>query len=360
MSMTVAARRPVAAESLKIGLLYLALTAVFFAGISLFLPRDAGQAPATGFVGQSGIVDTFAGFASFAIMSLAVWRFRSLGMVRNVLLCFAAASVTAVGEFYLTMQVYKAFHDAGSFDFGLAANVDELFMCWAVYFGWSCLFLAILYSFDIRDRERRLAAAREEALASQMSALRYQVGPHFLFNTLNSIVWLIEQGSSDRAQRMVLSLSTFLRTTLTLDPFDDIPLSQEIALQEEYIEIERERFSDRMIFTIAVPEAVGVGLVPSLILQPLIENAIKHGVGAKAGLVNIMLFAERSDDRLRISIENDIPVVDPPTQAAGMGVGLSNVAARLQARFQGRASFVASSVGPGVYKAVLDIPWKAE
>lgn len=281
-------------------------------------------------------------------------------MFYNVFLCFFISAFVSVADFVLTMQFYKTFYAADNLSFSLADNIKELFMCWAVYFGWCSVFLTLLYSFDVRDRERRLAAVREEALAAQMRALRYQISPHFLFNTLNSIAGLIEEGFATRAERMVLSLSTFLRTTLTLDPFHDVRLSEELTLQEEYLEIERERFSDRMSFHMDIPDDVLGALVPSLILQPLIENAIKHGVGAMAGKVNISLVALREADLLRIIVENEMPMNAAGPKPAGMGIGLRNVAERLQARFQDEGKFSAGPGKPGIYRAVLDIPWRTE
>jgi two-component system, LytTR family, sensor kinase len=228
----------------------------------------------------------------------------------------------------------------------------------ALFFGWSCLFLTLLYSFEVRDRERRLAAIREEALAAQMRALRYQVNPHFLFNTLNSIAGLIEEGDAPRAERMVMSLSTFLRTTLSLDPMHDVPLADELALQEEYLEIERERFSDRMAFNIDMADDVRHALVPSLILQPLIENAIKHGVGATAGKVEIELRARREGGRLQVTVENDMPTDAPGTRPAGMGVGLRNVAERIRARFQSDGQFTFGPIAAGRFRASVDLPWR--
>ena len=228
----------------------------------------------------------------------------------------------------------------------------------ALFFGWSCLFISLIFSFELHDRGLRLAAVREEALTAQMRALRYQVNPHFLFNTLNSIAGLIEEGAVTRAERMVLSLSTFLRTTLSLDPIHDVPLADELALQEEYLEIERERFSDRMAFSIDMPQDVRQALVPSLILQPLIENAIKHGVGTTAGHVEIALRARRNADRLEVTIENDMPVMLDCNKSTGMGIGLRNVAERLRARFQEDGQFFSGPVAPGRYRASINLPWR--
>lgn len=229
----------------------------------------------------------------------------------------------------------------------------------SLFFAWSCLLVTLVFGFELSDRARRLAAVREEALTAQMRALRYQVNPHFLFNTLNSIAGLIEEGAVTQAERMVLSLSTFLRTTLSLDPMHDVPLADELSLQEEYLGIERERFSDRMVFRIDMPEEVRGALVPSLILQPLIENAIKHGVGATRGQVEIALHAQREGRRLHLWVENDTPLPEAQgSRPPGMGVGLRNVAERLRTRFGEDGRFSAGFVAPGRYRAAIDLPWR--
>jgi hypothetical protein len=235
--------------------------------------------------------------------------------------------------------------------------IDEMALGAALLFGWSCLFFSLCFSFDLNERGRRLAAAREEALSAQMRALRYQVNPHFLFNTLNSIAGLIEEGSANAAERMVLSLSGFLRTTLSLDPEHDVRLEDELSLQKAYLEIERERFSDRMVFSIEMPGDVRDALVPSLILQPLIENAVKHGVGATPGRVRISLHARRDGNRLHLWVENSTLQADAPTtKAPGLGVGLKNVAERLHTRFGKDGQFSAGLISPGRYRAVLELP----
>ncbi len=226
----------------------------------------------------------------------------------------------------------------------------------AMFFGWSCLYIALIYSFDVRDHERSLAQAREEALAAQMRALRYQINPHFLFNTLNSAVGLVEEGATARAQRMMMSLSTFLRQTLELDPMADVTLAAELALQEDYLEIERERFADRMRFAIDVEEAALLAMVPNLILQPLVENAVKHGVEPSVREVEIRIVAWRDGDDLRIAVENDrVPAGGQPTRG-GSRIGLRNVADRLAARF-GSSSAFDTMMSPDRFRAEIRLPW---
>lgn len=283
-----------------------------------------------------------------------------LNFLQKALLCFLMAAVTA--------PIYTAidFINYTICQYPKPVSFDPLYSGYtliegaSMLFGWSCLFVAALDNFEVLERERLLEIARKEALAAQMQALRYQINPHFLFNTLNSIAGLIEEGAATRAERMVLSLSTFMRTTLALDPMHDVSLADEIALQEEYLEIERERFADRMTFKISVPDGVKSALVPSLILQPLIENSIKHGVGATVGPVEVTLSAYREDNRLHVIVENDMPSDDASADSRpGIGVGLRNVEERLRVRFQDAAGFLAGRISPSRYRAAISLPWRS-
>jgi len=282
-----------------------------------------------------------------------------LAFLQKALLCFLMAAVMAPIYTAIDFINYVICQYPKTVTFDPLYSGYTLIEGASMLFGWSCLFVAVLDNFEVLERERLLEIARKEALAAQMQALRYQINPHFLFNTLNSIAGLIEEGASTRAERMVLSLSTFMRTTLSLDPMHDVSLADEIALQEEYLEIERERFSDRMTFRVDMPDNVRNALVPSLILQPLIENAIKHGVGATTGSVEIVLRAYRTADRLHIAVENDMPRDNAKVnRLPGMGVGLRNVEERLRARFQEDAHFSVGCISLGRYLAAMDLPWR--
>lgn len=228
----------------------------------------------------------------------------------------------------------------------------------ALFFGWSCLCISLLFSFELHDRALRLAAVREEALSAQMRALRYQVNPHFLFNTINSIAGLIEEGATLRAERMALSLSTFLRTTLALDPMHDVSLADELRLQEEYLGIEQERFSDRMRYAIDAPDEVRQALVPNLILQPLIENALKHGVGRSSAPTAIHITAWREHNSLWIMIDNNVCASSQTATVQGFGIGLKNVSDRIQTRFGDQGCFDAGITENGLFKATIRLPWK--
>lgn len=294
-------------------------------------------------------------------MARLLIRMRKLSFLQKALFCFGMTMVAAPVYTAIDFINYTLCQYPKPVTFDPMYSGYTLIEGASILFGWNCLFVAVIDNFEIVDRERQLAAMREEALNAQMQALRYQINPHFLFNTLNSIAGLIEEGAATRAERMVLSLSTFMRTTLSIDPLSDVTLANEIALQQEYLEIERERFQDRMTFEINVPESVQQALIPSLILQPLIENAIKHGVGASTGRVNIRLGATRHADRLHILVENDMPRPSDRRHAPlGMGVGLKNVAERLRLRFQGHSRFSSGEISPGRYQAEINLPWRIQ
>lgn len=345
-------------ETFALSLLYLFLLTSFFFVATYLTGWDANGSRPDGFIGRSMTVDLTSGILSFAIMSGAMWALRGCKIVYNIVLCFAASALVAAADFFSVMAFFRVFHADEGINLSLEYNAEDMVICWGMYLGWCCATQMLLFNFDVQDREHRLAVVREEALAAQMRALRYQVNPHFLFNTLNSIAGLIEEGAPTQAERMVLSLSTFLRTTLALDPLHDVPLADEFALQEEYLGIERERFSDRMAFQIDISEDARQALVPSLILQPLIENAIKHGVGATIGKVEIALRARKQGGRIQITVENDMPIAGDNPKPAGMGIGLRNVADRLRARFQDEGRFTAGPIARDRYRASIDLPWR--
>ena len=222
------------------------------------------------------------------------------------------------------------------------------------YLAWGALFLAQVFSLRIAERERQLSELKEQAYGAQMRALRYQINPHFLFNTLNALATLIEEGEAKNAERMVLSLSAFLRSTLALDPMQDITLAEELDIQARYLEVERERYSDRLTVSLDVPDQLKRARVPSLILQPLVENAVKHGVGALDQAVRIRIRADADRNILSIHVENDAP--DEARASTGTGTGLRNVAQRLATRFGDQAGLSSGLTPSGIFRATISMP----
>jgi hypothetical protein len=233
---------------------------------------------------------------------------------------------------------------------------------WLFFFmAWSAFYLAIKAQALALTAERRAADAESAAQSAQLRALRYQINPHFLFNTLNSLSSLVMTGRSDRAEAMLLALSTFFRSSLSLDPAADISLAQEIDLQRLYLEIEKARFPDRLKVEIDVPEELQSARLPALILQPIVENAIKYGVSKTRQKVLIRIAGETlGDGRMAITISNQLANGGknelPAATHEGTGLGLANVSERLETRFGSRAGCRFGPMAGGGYKVTLTVP----
>ena len=222
--------------------------------------------------------------------------------------------------------------------------IDQAVEWYAFIVCWGILWIALAYADRIRHAERQAARYRAAAQAAELRALRYQVNPHFLFNTLNSLSALVLAGRNADAERMILNLSTFFRTSLANDPAGDVPLADEIAMQRLYLEIEKVRFPDRLRTKFEIPDSLADAAVPGLILQPLIENAVKHGVARSRGVVTITVRARAEGDRLELAVADDGENLGSPS--AGTGTGVRNVCDRLAARF-GAAAHCDSGARPG-------------
>ena len=232
---------------------------------------------------------------------------------------------------------------------------DGTWYCAVVLTVWSLLYLGVSqFRALASERERRV---RSESLAreAKLEALRYQVNPHFLFNTLNAISTLVVEVRTIEAARMISRLSDFLRLTLSGDGEAEISLADEIRFVREYLEIERVRFGDRLAVSIDVGIEVESMRVPALILLPIVENAVRHAVehNARGGCISI--HARRTDDRLRLTVSDDGPG-ESATPIAGSGIGLANTRARLHQLFGAGQELRWSRLASGGSQYVIELP----
>jgi LytS/YehU family sensor histidine kinase len=287
----------------------------------------------------------------FAFACLSPWtlcRVRPLRLSNVPALAFtwtgaaAAASGTLVGAAWLSARTQGR----------AAGHLDLLFGMGVILY---LLSAGLHYAALAADASRAatLSAAEAHALArdAELYALRMQINPHFLFNSLHSIAALTTQ-DAPRAREMCLRLSEFLRSSLGLGERESIPLREELALARSYLDVEHVRFGTRLVVREEIQDACQECSIPALLLQPLVENAVKHGI---AGLVEggvIRLSAERNGAGVHIALENEF---DPDAPVDSLGVGLSHVRRRLQLRYGAAASFEAGA-HQGVYRVDLHFP----
>jgi LytS/YehU family sensor histidine kinase len=208
---------------------------------------------------------------------------------------------------------------------------------------------------ESRAAEARAAEARTLAREAELQALRLQIHPHFLFNSLHSIAALASVDGA-RAREMCIRLSDFLRISLGLGSRPTIPLGEELDLARNYLELERVRFSDRLRVEIEIEAGCENCAVPALLLQPLVENAVKHGI---AGLVEggtIRLEARRDAPGVVVTVTNPFDPEAPPPER--LGVGLAQVRRRLEVRY-GPEARLDTGTANGAYRVVLRLPCEA-
>lgn len=219
---------------------------------------------------------------------------------------------------------------------------------------WAGLYFALANAEQARGAERREGEYRRAAKAAELRSLRYQVNPHFLFNTLNSLSALVMAGRTAAAEQMIQTLSNFYRRSLAGDPTGDVRLEQEIELQAFYLEIEAVRFPDRLRVRIDLPAELADARVPGMILQPLIENAVKYAVAPVARVVTIAIAARAEAEVLVLEVVNDGPGLT--TTLPGFGIGLANVRDRLAARFGAAADLHSGPLPVGGWLTTIRIP----
>jgi len=206
-----------------------------------------------------------------------------------------------------------------------------------------------------RQQDLRASRLETELAQAQLQALKMQIHPHFLFNTLNSISGCVYK-DQELAVRMISRLSELLRLTLETGEETEIPLDEELAISEKYLAIEQLRFADRLKVVTEIGPLAGDQLVPALILQPLVENAIRHGISPRIEGGTITIRAAVEKERLVIEVRDDGKGLRPPCRESGTGIGLKNIRSRLRQRYGDAAGLVLAPVESGGCRATLTLP----
>ncbi len=217
---------------------------------------------------------------------------------------------------------------------------------------------AILFANEVRQREVNEARLEARLVEARLDALQRQLHPHFVFNTLHAIAALLHRDAS-AAESMLVRLGDLLRAVFRSQAQQEVTLARELELTEQYLDIQRVRFGASLRTEVDVPVAVRQSLVPVLLLQPLVENAIKHGFAQNSDGGTIRLTARQAQDELVLTIADNGrgPSADD-RQDLNEGVGLSNTRARLEHLYPGHHSISVSAAPGGGFAVTVRLPWR--
>lgn len=316
------------------------------------------------------ILTTVTGFSITLLMAWAyqrIIRMRPLWLWTLSLLVLAvAATAFSIIEVWAHATFYRTSWQPEGIQF-----FGAILLTLAVLGAWTALYYSINYFLMLDAQAERFARLEGQASRAQLEMLRYQLNPHFLFNTLNSISTLVLLGETERANAMLSRLSSFLRYTLVGEREGLATVAQEMEALKLYLEIERIRFGERLRTFFEVASEANEARLPSLLLQPLVENAVKYAVTPLEKGADIAVMARVMGDRLVIEVADTGPGLDGPPGPTheGTGLGLGNIRERLSQLYGGNYRFEllpalapeevrADEGGPGL-RVVVDIPFSA-
>lgn len=347
--------------------LYSILGFWFFYGVLVTLRASVMGFEAQGAMAARRAVVTVIGIVVTWVLYLCLRRFDRQRLGIRIVAAFTLAAPFALATSAANFYIFNIYDPASLFPdadyqkyaneqgFALMQIVEDAISRYFFLAAWSGLYLALSYASEAHRVERRAARLERAAQQAELRSLRYQVNPHFLFNTLNSLSSLVMKDRRDEAEQMILSLSNFYRTSLTGDPLEDVPLEEEVHLQKLYLDIEAVRFPERLATSIQIPDRLLGACVPGLILQPLVENAIKYGVSRTSSPVTITIAAREEGGQLHLFVTDNGD--KPPSDAdGGNGIGLTNVRDRLHARFGDEARIDYGSRAEGGFAVHLTLP----
>ena len=289
---------------------------------------------------------------------------RRLVSVAFIVLSFAALwSVLRLSLFLLLTDETNLWRDFGGWLFPSIF----IFLCWtALYHGIKYYQLAqhehavlMQMAADRNEQSMRLAQAEAAARAAQLTMLRYQLNPHFLFNTLNALQGLVATGANTRASHMIAELGHFLRYSLQSDSLHSVSVEQEIEALQMYLSIEQARFGERLSVRVDLDPRVAQAQIPSMILQPVVENAIKYAIAPSESGGTLEINALLEDGMLVLTVSDDGPGIadteDLPI-SSGTGVGLRNIRERLANSYGAKAAMYIANPGDGGLMVVIRLP----
>lgn len=306
------------------------------------------------------LISTITGFSLTLLMAVIFrWLLGQRPVVTWTVTIFVVLAAAALGAF-IDAWVFTT-QNRGSDIVSVQLLLGAYYLTVTLLFAWSALYYAINFYLTVEEQADQLLHLENQASSAQLAMLRYQLNPHFLFNTLNAISTLVLDGDNQTANRMVTSLSAFLRHSLDADPMQRVTLKQELDALNLYLGIEKVRFAERLTLRSDVDDDAYGALLPSLLLQPLIENAIKYAVAKRIEGGTIEIAARRIGDMLEIQVRDDGPGCPHFTGGdlpPGNGVGLRNAQERLRVLYGERQAFIVRNREPRGVEITLRLPFE--
>jgi two-component system LytT family sensor kinase len=303
---------------------------------------------------------TATGYSLTLLMGALFRRLIKMKLIWTAVLSLAAVVLAAMAFSIIETWSYATFLKPDSRPAGFE-YLGAILLNFALLAAWAALYYGINYYILLEDQITQRERLESQASSAQLAMLRYQLNPHFLFNTLNSISTLVLLKQTERANAMLARLSSFLRYTLANESTAKVTLAQEVETLKLYLEIEKMRFEDRMRPHFRVDaDTIGARL-PSLLLQPLIENAIKYAVTPSEHGADIWITASREGDAVRIEVADNGNCDDCGDMALSpsTGVGLANIRERLAQAYGSAHAFASKKNEHGGFSVVIEIPYQS-
>ena len=307
------------------------------------------------------LVEAIVGYCLTLLLSALYGAYRRLPRISGIVVTLVTLILASI--------IYAVI-DAYSFSFirnaspGLNANlvIGGLYIAVTVLAGWSALYFGINFYLIVEEQNTQLRLLETQASTAQLAMLRYQLNPHFLFNTLNSISTLVLLKETERANAMLARLSNFLRYTLANEPTAHVTLAQEVETLKLYLEIEKMRFDERLRPEFNIDPRTAKARLPSLLLQPLVENAIKYAVTPQEEGAEIAVSARLAGDKVRVVVADTGPGLTktPRRPNLSTGVGLANIRERLLQAFGPDHRFETRPNPGGGFRVEIEIPFQIE
>lgn len=305
-------------------------------------------------------IEAIVGYCLTLLLSALYGAYRRLPRITGIVA--ALATLAAATLSYAVLNAFTVSVIRGEPGIELALILGSLFLNFTVLAGWSALYFGINFYLIVEEQIDQLQRLESQASSAQLAMLRYQLNPHFLFNTLNSISTLVLLKQTDRANAMLARLSNFLRYTLANEPTAHVTLAQEVETLKLYLEIEKMRFDDRLRPRFDIDPRVVKARLPSLLLQPLVENAIKYAVTPQEEGAEIAVAARLAGERVRITVSDTGPglikTVFRPSLSTG--VGLANIRERLAQAYGPDHRFETKSNPGQGFRVEIEIPFQIE